>query len=481
MGPNQRKLAVLRAVVGVRKQCMSQDVVDPIRIIDPCFDKQRSFILDPARRKVAVTGRRAGKTVGDRFLLLYLAAKDSGAHIGYGAKTRAYAKDLMWRDLSVLAKKHFPAARTNETELLIELPNRSVIKLFGANDQDEADKARGFPFRAVVLDEVESIRTVVLKYLLEDVLAASLADYRGALICTGTPDASCMGYLYDIDQGERRSAWSHHHWTLTENPRFPQWAGDPDWRLRAAAFIAQELSELALDQTDPWVRREYFGEWVRSLDAFILHIDEGANTYEAGLALPLDVQYILGIDLGFRDESAFALTAFSVSANKAWHVTDISHPGMGMGEIVEVARGLIDRYRPIRTVVDPASGGANLVEELRHRYGVGVQYAEKENKASYFRLWNADIRMGRYFFLSNSKALGQARGVQWNEKFTREMEGPPCDLVDALLYAWREAYHYLPSREKVIQRRNRIDDDDDSDLESQPARRSIRTVRGARG
>jgi hypothetical protein len=443
------------------------------RILDDCFDKQRAFILHPARRKVAITGRRAGKTAADQRLLLYTAALYPRARVGYGAENRQTAKDLVWVELTALADRHFPGAKTNETELKITLPNGSDIKLFGAANQKEAGKARGRPYRLVVLDEVEEFNPPTLRYLLREVLAPSLADHRGSLVITGTPDASCQGYLYDIDRGVEAKQWEHFHWTLVDNERFPQWAGLADWKERASRFIETELRELGFDDiNDPGVRREYFGEWIRSVDAFILHIDEEKNTYSG--EAPADLQYVLGIDLGFRDESAFVLTGFSRARGLAYHVTDVSHPGLPMGEIIAIARGFIDRYQPIRTVIDPATGGMSLVEELRRRYGVSVQCAEKENKAAYFRLWNADIRTCRYFFRAGSRLLAQARAGQWNDKFTREQEGIPFDLVDSALYSWREAYHHLPPRPVPAAP---PDDDELEDRELFGQRRGVRPRR----
>jgi hypothetical protein len=445
---------------------------DPVRILDGCFDLQRQFILDPSRRKVAVTGRRAGKTVADVYHLLYTAALYPNSHVGYCAETRKVAKDLAWRDLSSITRIWYPDCRTNETELTVELPNKSIIRFFGANDVGEANKARGFPFRLFIIDEVEAIRGLVLKVLLEDVLTASLADYGGALVCTGTPDAACMGYLYEIDKGDKAAPWAHYHWTMADNEMFPRWAGRADWRDAAAGFIAAELQDMALDITHAFVRREYFGEWVPSADAFILHVDDKLNVYDP--PAPTGLTYVLGIDLGFRDESVFVLTGFSVQEGRAYSVLETGHSSMAMGEIIGIARGLIERYHPVKTVIDPASGGANLVEELRHRYGVSVQYAEKESKAAFCRLWDADIRTGRYLFPRGSKSLAQSRSVQWNEKCTRELEGVPCDYFDASLYSWREAYHYLPKKKIVVQQE--LGEEQDLDFPSPAARRTRHSI-----
>lgn len=417
---------------------------DPERILVGCFDKQLNFIHDDHRRVCAVCGRRAGKTVADMYLLLWTCMKHPGCHTCYGAQTRLYAKELMWRMLCTAAKAFFPGCKTNETELLIVMPNGSTIKLFGAKDINEADKARGFAYLLAILDEVEMFRDEILKYLLDEVLKASLADYRGRLVVTGTPDARCMGYLYDVDQGEKKKGWSHHYWTMLDNAMFPQWAGRPDWKQLAVDFIAQELAEFDLDVNDPWVQREYFGKWVKSLDAFILHIDDEENVYDP--PPPKNLEHVLGIDLGFSDESAFVVNGFSRSQAMVYHLAEEAHPGMGMGEIVALAKGFIEAWNPIRTVVDPATGGASLIEELRRRYGVSIQYAEKNEKAAYFRLWNADVRARRYKFMRGSRTLTQAKGAQWNDKFTREREGIPFDLVDADLYSWRECYHFIPPR-----------------------------------
>ena len=437
----------------------------------PLFPEQREFVTDPSRQKSAVCGRRAGKTVADVYYCLHDAASGPSRYVGYVADTLKLAKKLMWRPLVRLAKDAYPDCEVSKQDMSVVLPNRSIIQLAGAKDHGEADSLRGWPYNLVILDEVATFNDEVLEYLLNDVLKASLADYRGTLVCNGTPNPSCSGFLYDIDQGDKAASWKHFHWTLLDNERFPQWAGKPNWRELAAGFMQEELAELGLDINDPWIQREYMGRWVRSSDAFILQVDDKRNIYAGDL--PQDTQYILGIDLGFKDESAFVLTGFSQKEQRVYHVTDCSHPGMAMGEIIEIARGFVERYGPIRTVVDPASGGMNLVEELRRRYGVSIQCAEKSDKAAYFRLWNADIRAGRYLFLPGSKLLGQAKALQWNKLYTRERENIPCDLADAALYSWREAYHFIPMKVPVLLKSR----DDDEYLFEPPTRREVQRVR----
>ena len=421
-------------------------------ILDTCFQLQKDYILSPSRRKVAVTGGRAGKTFSNVYYLLYTALDRPGCFVAYTTKTRQFAKDLAWRPLVQLVGIYDPGAKVNISELTIDLSNGSFIRLAGCDDEGEADKLRGKPWSLVVIDEVQAIKPNVLKYLLDDVLRARLADYKGTLACTGTPNASCSGHLYDIDQGDKKDSWTHFHWTLVENQEFPQWAGKDNWQELAKQFIEDELIEQHLDINDPMVQREYFGRWEKSLDDFILHIEDSINVYSPNDAsIPNDLRYVLGIDLGYNDESGYVINGYSRQTQKVYHITDIAHPKLPMGEIIDIARGLIERYHPVKVVIDPATGGQFLVEELRRRYKIPCLAADKQKKAAHYRIWNADIRCGRYQFLLG-KLLKQAKALQWNDQYTREMEGIPNDLADACLYSYIECYHYLPRIEPEKER-----------------------------
>ena len=93
--------------------------------------------VDKHRFTVIVAHRRLGKTVCMINHLLRAAVIDESGEgrYGYIAPFRSQVKDLAWDYL-----KHFagviPGIKINESELLIDFPNGSRIRLYGADNPD---------------------------------------------------------------------------------------------------------------------------------------------------------------------------------------------------------------------------------------------------------------------------------------------------------------------------------------------------------
>jgi phage terminase large subunit-like protein len=88
---------------------------------------------------VLITGRRWGKTTLALWLLVVAAFSKPGSIGYYIAPTYGQAKRIAWHRLKELVP-HEARRRTSEQELLMELPNGSIIQLHGA---DRPDRLRG--------------------------------------------------------------------------------------------------------------------------------------------------------------------------------------------------------------------------------------------------------------------------------------------------------------------------------------------------
>ena len=80
-----------------------------------------------------------------------------------------------------------------------------------------------------------------------------------------------------------------------------QWAGEIA-DLKAASPLVVET---------PWFRQMYLGEWVIDLDKLVYRFNSDRNTFAE---LPTfhagQWHYVLGVDLGYNDPTAFALCAY---------------------------------------------------------------------------------------------------------------------------------------------------------------------------
>lgn len=131
------------------------------------------------RWSVIVAHRRAGKTVACVNDLIRAALSVNDGRFAYLAPHYVQAKDIAWGYI-----KHFsspvPGVEFNESELRVDYPNGSRIRLYGA---DNADRLRGLGFNGIVLDEYADMRPSVWG----EVVLPTLADRKGWATFIGTP------------------------------------------------------------------------------------------------------------------------------------------------------------------------------------------------------------------------------------------------------------------------------------------------------
>lgn len=113
--------------------------------------------------------RRAGKTVAAVNDLQKRAALCPLPHprFAFMAPTRVRAKDIAWEYLKRYTQP-IPGARTNESELFVELPNKGRVTLYGADNE----RAMGLYLDGIIYDESDDIPPKVHT----DIVRPALAD-----------------------------------------------------------------------------------------------------------------------------------------------------------------------------------------------------------------------------------------------------------------------------------------------------------------
>src|SRR5690606_2902232 len=132
-------------------------------------------------------------------------------------------------------------------------------------------------------------------------------------------------------------------------------------------------------------RREYLGLWVtdatdlvyawaacRAAGKDVCWFPEITPTNVTGL--PADKgpwHLILGLDIGYVDESAFVLAAYSETVKELRHVYDYKRSEMVVEDFIGKVLEVIDTYgMPEAIVADTGGGGAKMIiEEINKRYG----------------------------------------------------------------------------------------------------------------
>src|SRR3990167_3643456 len=172
---------------------------------------QAEVASDKHRFKVICAGRRSGKSVLARLTLLRWALTSIGTYY-LVSPTYKQAKSIHWVEL----RKEVPRewiAKSNETELSIQLKNGSVLELKGA---ENPDALRGVKLRGLVIDEIASIRN--WDWLWQEVLRPTLTDYEAPSIFISTPKG--YNHFFELYQQGQGDDAHYRSWKFTsyDNP-----------------------------------------------------------------------------------------------------------------------------------------------------------------------------------------------------------------------------------------------------------------------
>ena len=149
---------------------------------------------------VALCHRRFGKTVLAINHLIRAAAESTqdAPRFAYIAPTFAQGKQIAWDYLKRFTAP-IPGVATNETELRVDLPNGSQIRIYGA---DNPDRMRGIYLDGAVLDEYGLMPSRTFT----EVVMPALIDRAGWAFFIGTPNGK--NHFYDIvQQAESDPSW----------------------------------------------------------------------------------------------------------------------------------------------------------------------------------------------------------------------------------------------------------------------------------
>lgn len=403
----QGALAALQAIAGAAGR-VSRDETEP-PFLAGLHAPQKAFVLDTAKRKCALAGRRGGKSEGVAAWLLQDADKYPGELSLFIARTAGHAKRILWATLQRIERRHRLGLKFNGAELTVTTPGGHIIWLSGAKDFAEVEKFRGPRYRRVAIDEAGTFGSDLLEYLIDDILDPALMDLDGELAMCGTPGAVPAGFFYARTTGDHDTltAWPTHRWTCLDNPH-----------VAGADYIARKKLDNRWSDDNPTLRREYFAEWILDLQALVLPFVAARNGY---FDLP-DGQWTYGlcIDLGAGDDQRS--TSFIVGATRRGHPEFYAcfaekRSGMIPSSTAAHAEVLIREWGCRMLVVDEGGLGRGYADEFRKSFGLGFIAAQKSKKKAFLELVHGDVLSGMFKvhpFKARELVL-EMQVAQWSE------------------------------------------------------------------
>lgn len=427
------KSAILADVVARNK---SVDNVNKV-VLSADFDAQRQFVEDAARYISAQCSRRAGKTNGLALRFFRTMDKHPKSQCIYLSLTLESSREILWPVLHEINDKYRLGCTFLDSKLTMKHPNGSTLKLFGADQKNFIKRLKGRKYPGVGVDEAQDFGPH-LQSLIDDVLTPSIADYSdGWIALTGTPGPVPQGYFFDVTHN-RKYGYSHHSWTIMENPFMPD----------AAGFLADLKSKREWQEDHPTLLREWRNQWVLDVESLWIRYNEKVNDYQTIPQTPgVKMNYILGIDLGFNDADALAVIGWSEASPVTYLVEETVRKKQGITELVEQIEAIRNKYDIYKMVIDTGGLGKKIAEELTRRYLIPVEAADKLRKQENVELLNDALRTGKFKAKSNSRFALDSYLVQidWDKSTPDRIvvkKKPHSDIIDAVLYAFKESYGF---------------------------------------
>ncbi len=418
--------------------------VSPLDILDKNFPEQVNFIKDPARLKAVFCTRRAAKSFTVVLDLIKTCIEFPNCNCLFIGLTRLSAQGIAWKDIvKVINNKHKLRIRFNKVELTATFPNGSVLWLAGVDtDEDEMNKLLGRKYKKVGLDEA-SMYSIDLRQLVYGILKPATADQRGTIIMAGTSSNITRGLFYDITTG-KEPGWSLHTWSAHQNPHV-----SAQWQEELDDIAANRPLFMETNLFKQW----YLNQWVIDLDKLVYKFDHERNTFTT---LPTfttdDWMYVLGVDLGYEDDSSFVVTAFHGHDPILYVIDSFKKSKMDITDVANKIREYKRKYSIHKVVIDGANKQA--VEEIQKRHQIVLETADKTGKADFIEIMNSEFIQAKIKVqpARNAELINEWLGLIWKTKADQivlpKAENPACPnhLADACLYAWRFAFSYYGSK-----------------------------------
>jgi hypothetical protein len=255
------------------------------------------------------------------------------------------------------------------------------------------------------------------------------------------------------------STWVRERFRIPEGVAIPEpiWSTSSRvfWPARAEDNPALDLPayEAALEQMTggrdgvKWKQlRE--GLWIRDDEGLVYAWQKTRNTAHVDVAKEMATgvpwAFVLGIDYGFDDATAFAVLGWRAHDPTVYVVESSKESGWTPGDAAQHVASLEARYRFTAIIGDTGGLGKGYAEEARKRFGLPIVPAEKHNKRGYIELLNGALRSGQMMVLPGNEDLEHEWAtLPWAEGRQKEAPGFANHLADAVLYAWRGSFAYL--------------------------------------
>jgi PBSX family phage terminase large subunit len=291
---------------------------------------QIAIAQSPARFRVAICGRRFGKThLAIRELCK--AARIPEREVWFVSPTYRQSKQIVWRKLKNKLSDLGWISKANESELAIELKNGSRICLKGA---DNHDSLRGVGLDFLVLDEFADIDSEAWF----ETLRPTLSDKRGSAMFIGTPRGK-NNWSYDLFQMQQ------------EDPS--NWASFQFTTLDGGNVDAEEIAQARRDLDIRTFRQEYEATFETAGNRVYYAFEREHNV--RAWTDPVPTSIAVGCDFNV---SPMCAAIFVRKGDDVWAIDEIQMYSSNTQELVDEIRSRYPQVKPDRVFAYPDPAGS---------------------------------------------------------------------------------------------------------------------------
>jgi hypothetical protein len=310
-----------------------------------------------------------------------------------------------------------------DSKTIMELENGSRIVSLPATEST----VRSFTADLIIEDEAGDVDDDLHVAILPMLIVS-----RGRLVLAGTPKGR-KGHFFE--HWERGSGWEHHRIPWHQCPRIPR--------------DEVETQRLILRER---FAQEYECEFIMGGGGMVYGaFDSVRNVIDVLPKSEAPWQYLLGLDFGFTDATAFVVVASKPNDPTVYVVYSSKETGLTPSQVGQKVADLEQLFHFTRMIGDIGGLGKGYSEEMRRRFKLPIEAAEKTNKRGYIDLFNGDLASGSIKFIrgANSDYISELTSLPWNDDRSKEDAGFDNHLCDAGLYVWRACTSYLQKPKEV--------------------------------
>jgi phage terminase large subunit len=372
---------------------------------------QMQLHTDKHRFKVAVFGRRSGKSTFAINEAIRVCLEKPGGKVWIITPTFNQAKDIYWRGGDMLNQYLLKEMykKKNDSELLIEFNNGAILQFKGA---DRPEVMRGSALDLIILDEVSEHRYAEETWL--NILLPALSDKQGSAVFIGTPKG--YNFFYDLYDSCKEGDPFWKAW------RIPTWDSKAPWTVLQSG--KDELKRLKLEMTEDAWMQEYGADFRKHTGLIFKEFDRATHVKDFGVKDNVVIE--AGMDFGWQNPTAVLLTYFD--DDDTWYIFD-------------------EYYAKQRDYLDHAG----RIKAMREKYRNGLKYVMGDSEDpqaiqeySKFGWYVTPVSKTEDSVLNGINKISERLKINPVTKKPRLFVHPRCEnlIYELERYKWEEQKNY---------------------------------------